>query len=1237
MAGTLPHTFRPQTLEEYITSYGEVSQHIHYDYRPQATTKGAVVRPEHRLAPEIIRPWNSFDGEQAVLWNALHQSMSGGSATFPSHDHVLETGHELALVDCEAAVHLCDTDLVHKPVSRILRFIGGNAEINSTLSRAVGIALGTQPLEMGHCFFSTYRNQLNDVIPQIAGSKRKLDSDAIADRRGSDRHEREREVLHLHMSREAVEQHFRAGPTDGFCNFEGDTDTRRILFAYELKAPHKLPWRTLQSAGLANNDRAFDVRQDIWERPEDEAAGGIGDGGGGDNTGNRVSDPISQDEEDDADPLFATAGVITQLYDFMIRERIRYGYISTSDCYIFLRIDLESPTIVEYYTVRRPQADDRLPPLRMLPLVRITLLALLSLARGGSIPTDTATRAMKQGSRWPVIRRAMTETTDAASLTHNVGRESTGDESFRQSTGSNTSGSANDLLVTNRQAGHIITKSPAKRKRDDEDELLEAADGAMDRRRALDGGRMLALLIISHSDDTKFKNNIVQKLQIEWMLHVKDPKQLDVRQGFWKGVNASNLYSLFTREEEREAAVDLLADYSRLFGGSFERAKKDITSFLPKWARGVVRLESSSALSGIKEPDIVQPQHEKASGSKADQDAPAKDPVYPAEEVARLRKYLSPSPEQLAVWEQEPQTLAQWLSDQLASTDGENHMLQSCGIPSVQGVAASQHPENPNFKAALHELYIIVDGEDQEMRPALAGDLQKEASAFLQALPAYRALEDANRRLRHLVQATPGRCPIAIERMEEQLKAQQSMLYHVTTSPRFSAYFYGVIAFETVRTLALLQGVEQLGDQLGLDDGYSKREVLLRPDAAASLQLTGWQLRALLLPGSHCARVLISWQCTVYESKFCGAGTVGLEEYRPMPIRYNEFSQNKKLADTSTETLRKLFGTVKKPQGLPSIPRPPTPEPTALPASVTTPVNDAIPSTPLRGSAAIVMDTSCAPTPGIAPSEGVRQDLNRGLEDLKVCREHSQQELGAIKTDLGVLKGDVGSIKADLGAFNADFRWVKTDFAAVKVDIGSINTRLGGLRDDLAACQTKLSTEQDERRADGESAKADINQVREETVSNTERLKTVGAGLQDIQTSLDTKVRDMFAAIEEVKSILSKAPPRPEDEGYLVRVYPAPDGQNQRDHDSRLYRACLSYMYILWDPFYDDEGGLGLDHNALDQTLKKFPDLDKHVLLNTLENFHRQVFNCPLTRVIEVSELIEEEPHDAAVFLADQP
>lgn len=74
----------------------------------------------------------------------------------------------------------------------------------------------------------------------------------------------------------------------------------------------------------------------------------------------------------------------------------------------------------------------------------------------------------------------MTETTEAASATHNVGRESTGDKSFRQSTGSNTSGSANDGLVSNcLQAGNSITNNPAKRSHDDKGESVEASDKAL--------------------------------------------------------------------------------------------------------------------------------------------------------------------------------------------------------------------------------------------------------------------------------------------------------------------------------------------------------------------------------------------------------------------------------------------------------------------------------------------------------------------------------------------------------------------------------------------------------------------------------------------------------------------------------------------------------------------------------------------------------------------------------------
>ncbi|KAG8163002.1 hypothetical protein KVR01_007480 [Diaporthe batatas] len=89
-----------------------------------------------------------------------------------------------------------------------------------------------------------------------------------------------------------------------------------VLAAERVRDPFSL----CSQAGLAGNSRTLDMRRDVWER----------------------------DHED--------------LHDFMIRKRTKYGYISTSDTFIFLRLEQHTPSIVEYYTVRRPQPGSSLPP-----------------------------------------------------------------------------------------------------------------------------------------------------------------------------------------------------------------------------------------------------------------------------------------------------------------------------------------------------------------------------------------------------------------------------------------------------------------------------------------------------------------------------------------------------------------------------------------------------------------------------------------------------------------------------------------------------------------------------------------------------------------------------------------------------------------------------------------------------------------------------------------------------------
>lgn len=168
----------------------------------------------------------------------------------------------------------------------------------------------------------------HSIIPQIAGSKHTRDGNLVQPSSGPNATDCRPEAQEtqaekgeaqgtpsLHITHKFVEQQFRAGPTDGFCNFKGDArndgrpPTRRTLFAYELKAPHKLPWGVIERAGLASNTTTLDLRQDVWERSNR-------------NEDAHDEDAMSHDGEGE-DPFFATTGVITQLYDFMIRKQTR--------------------------------------------------------------------------------------------------------------------------------------------------------------------------------------------------------------------------------------------------------------------------------------------------------------------------------------------------------------------------------------------------------------------------------------------------------------------------------------------------------------------------------------------------------------------------------------------------------------------------------------------------------------------------------------------------------------------------------------------------------------------------------------------------------------------------------------------------------------------------------------------------------------------------------------------------
>lgn len=336
-----------------------------------------------------------------------------------------------------------------------------------------------------------------------------------------------------------------------------------------------------------------------------------------------------------------------------------------------------------------------------------------------------------------------------------------------------------------------------------------------------------------------------------------------------------------------------------------------------------------------------------------------------------------------------------------------------------------------------------------------------------------------------------------------------------------------------------------------------------------------------------------------------------------MPILRQETAGTGAALNTKFSFMPRLFGKVKKPQAIPTTPKiqtqaPPSTNPPSTarsPAPVRQASHNTASSSGPRESSALVTgrgvlsagsssEATFSPRPSILPAvrnafagqlhtpakrsaspingrhqkmarlglrgdlDELKQDLGHKLvqcknelkaefqaeikqlrEDLKASEERSKARSCLLKTDLGTLKTDLGTLKSDLGILTAD--------------IGSCETHLGTLKADLGGYQAQLELDQAERRTAAESSREQIKEVK---VSMERRYKAIGEKLNTLETGLGTKVQQLT---EHITALVAKPVSRPEEEGYLAESCPAPPGENQREYESRIFRACLSYVYSL--------------------------------------------------------------------------
>lgn len=355
---------------------------------------------------------------------------------------------------------------------------------------------------------------------------------------------------------------------------------------------------------------------------------------------------------------------------------------------------------------------------------------------------------------------------------------------------------------------------------------------------------MLAILIIGHPDDDKFKNWIVRRLQIYWMLYDRDT--LDVKEGFWKSLDASNLADIFTPEDERTADTHLLADYTQVFGECFVRTQDDIQPYLQAWVRDKVgsshdQPSDSDALSEI---ELSEPptRHSSPTATAPDPTAsstPARVPVFPARDTVKLRRALFPT-------NPVPQAeLQQWLASELAAQAMSGpvvrwcrywegrlnrahsyyeqsivqslflqsvcrlYNLRSTSLASVESVVATQQPDKEH-SVSLGNLYVVLDIHDGKPK-APVDELMTETVAFLRTHPVYKALDEVNARLLEEAESDDA---VADSKavsglLHKAFREQTSSLQYISSSAHYSDTFYGVMAMDVVRTQVLLFSAEE--------------------------------------------------------------------------------------------------------------------------------------------------------------------------------------------------------------------------------------------------------------------------------------------------------------------------------------------------------------------------------------------------------------------------------------------
>ncbi|KAK3046226.1 hypothetical protein LTR09_012274 [Extremus antarcticus] len=299
----IEETTRGSSLQEFLERCHDLHTSVQVVTDKTLTTQGEITNPDNRLYPKRILRWQDFEASQAAVWARIGESSDFASRQwFPSRNDFAYVRDRLRPISSESQLRWFEALAIENMVVDLFQ----RAREDASVKQVLGVD--------SEINFQDHTNLGDDGNSELA---------------------RMMQDLRLQQSTKRTERqqspHRHRGTADQFCVLQSaDDGSRRPSLAIEFKAPHKLSTHTV-SAGLKEEIQTY---EDVISQ---------------------IEEPSDAEQRQDWWCQYVMAATLTQLFSYMVTQGTRYGYLSTGQAYVFLRIG-DDPSEV-YFSVQIPSLD----------------------------------------------------------------------------------------------------------------------------------------------------------------------------------------------------------------------------------------------------------------------------------------------------------------------------------------------------------------------------------------------------------------------------------------------------------------------------------------------------------------------------------------------------------------------------------------------------------------------------------------------------------------------------------------------------------------------------------------------------------------------------------------------------------------------------------------------------------------------------------------------------------------